>query len=106
VGIIGYISYDLGAYHALYIDAISTWASGYRPSKIRVTFNIPTACDVNIGLANSSWDFILDVTRAKSSGSQSIEENLSWGSTDLEYLVVATPDVDQTFYVTNIEFFE
>jgi hypothetical protein len=80
----------------------STWASSYRPSKIRITINSSTAQTIVIGLYDTSFSLIAsDLGYSASSGSNVITLDITFGSNDLDNLFI---NGEASYSVTNIEF--
>ena len=85
---------DVGG--ALALNPIGAWYIGYRPTKVRVTISV----SVTSFYLHAGVDTYI---RADGSYTSLTEDNLSWGSNDIDefYMYVAAG-----LNITNIEFYE
>jgi hypothetical protein len=86
--------------HILWIEDISTWTSGYRPSKVRLTFNTTGYTLFGLTIQDSNGDFILNISDPVSGE----EYDLTFGSFDIDELILNR--FGAAIGLTNIEFLE
>ena len=85
---------------SLGLEVTGAWATGFRPTKVRVTFNGPTEGGIDIN--NNGLEGVLHQHPAYSE----VEYDLSWSEgLDMVAFGVVSHDGSSTINVTDIEFF-
>jgi len=87
---------DLG----VWLTDIGTWTNGFRPSKVRVSFNQEGCSENWFVLDDESGAGIVDAEPYTSA----MEVNITWGSYNLNELKISSCSDYYPLYVTNIEF--
>lgn len=81
------------------LERIGTWANGYKPTKIRVTFTLTAGTvDFNLTGVFPSWGTITNQT------SGMVEWSISYPGMDIYRLYFSGMDAGATLEITNIEF--